>query len=85
MRSPKPKTATKYSKKGGYSLSTFKSFGLPTSIVSALVEASNHSLSRNTWKSYDTAERHIARCEKDTGIKLRMPFGVKEPWFTLAG
>ena len=76
--SPKAKTRTKYSGKGGYSCTAFKSYGLPTSIVLALVEASNHSLSKNTWKAYNTAERHISRCEKDTKVKLRMPFGVKE-------
>ena len=44
----------------------------------ALIGAANQSLAKNTWSSYKTAERHILRVEKDTGIKLRLPFGTTE-------
>ena len=44
----------------------------------AVVEAANHGLSKNTWKSYKTAKNHIARVEKECRVKLRMPFGIKE-------
>lgn len=46
--------------------------------MTALIGAANHSLAKNTWSSYKTAERHILRVEKDTGIKLRLPFGTTE-------
>ena len=73
--SPKRSKTTKYCAvvKGGYSASSFSSYKLPTSIVSALVRASNQSLSMNTWSSYKTAERHLVQCEHDTGVKIRFP------------
>ena len=42
------------------------------------MQAANHSLAKTTWKSYQTAENHIKKCEKYTGIKLRFPFGNRE-------
>ena len=78
LKSPKPNRHGKYSAKGGFSSKSFKNYKLPPSIVSTLIKAANHSLSKNTMKSYSTAERHILRMEKDTGISLRMPFGPKE-------
>ena len=66
---------TKYSANvlGGYTTSSFNKYKLPTSIVTAIVNAANHSLAKNTWSSYKTAEAHIKRCEADTGIKIRFP------------
>jgi hypothetical protein len=52
---------------------SFANHRLPTSIVTALVNASNMSLSLNTWSSYGTAERHLLRFEQDTGVKIRFP------------
>ena len=46
--------------------------------MSTLINAANHSLALGTWKSYKSAEKHILRLEKDTGIKLRLPFGTAE-------
>ena len=40
--------------------------------------AANFSLAEGTFKSYGTAERHIIRCENDTNVKLRFPFGERE-------
>ena len=51
--------------------------GLPTSVVTPLVEAANHSLAATTWASYGTAERHIQRVEKFAGIRMTFPFTVK--------
>ena len=76
--SPKAAKAHKYSKKGGYSKKTFENYRLPPSIVQTLVKAANHSLAKSTWKSYQTAENHIKKCEQYTGIKLRFPFGNRE-------
>ena len=75
MFSPQKSQRTKYSSnvKGGFTASTFSNYRLPTSIVSALVSASNHSLALNTWATYKTAENHLRRCENDTGIAIRFP------------
>ena len=76
MISPKAHTRVMYSKFGGYSTRSFP--GVPTSIVTALTMAANHSLAKNTWGSYQTAARHISRCEQFTGVRLRVPFGTVE-------
>ena len=39
--------------------------------------AANHSVAANTWPSYATAERHIARAEKVTGVNITFPFSLK--------
>ena len=65
----------KYSKvvRGGYSARSFANHRLPSSVVCGLVEAANASLSKNTWTSYKTAENHLLRAEKATGVRIRMP------------
>ena len=70
---------TKYSNNvhAGYTVNGFKDHKLPTPIVLAIVSAANHSLSKNTWSSYKTAENHLQRCEADTGIKIRLPMDHK--------
>ena len=55
-----PLVVTKYSVYGRYTKASL-SADIPTSLVRCLVEAANFSLSRNTWKSYNTAKGHIAR------------------------
>ena len=69
---PVAQRRTKYSRFGEYSAKSFP--GVPTSVVRALISAANHSLSKQTWKGYKTAERHIRRCEVTLGIRLRIPF-----------
>ena len=59
--------------RGGFTSASFKNYRLPTSIVSALVSAGIHSLAKSTWETYKTAERHLQRCEGDTGVKIRFP------------
>ena len=59
--------------RGGFTTSTFSKYRLPTSIVTALVSASNNSLALNTWATYKTAENHLKRCEADTGVQMRFP------------
>ena len=73
--SPKKSSNIKYGAnvKGGFTPSSFAPYKLPTSIVGALVTASNHSLALNTWATYKTAENHLSKCEKDTGVKFRFP------------
>ena len=73
--SPKKSSKTKYSQKvrGGFSAASFRDYRLPTSIVTALVNASNQSLSLNSWSSYKTAESHLKKCESETGVRMRFP------------
>ena len=37
------------------------------------MNSSNHSLAHSTWGSYNTAENHIKRCERETGVKMTLP------------
>ena len=71
---------TKYSSnvKGGYTSSSFRDYRLPTSIVTALVNASNQSLALSTWSSYKTVENHIRRCERDTKVQIRFPMSDRD-------
>ena len=74
---PEPNARAKYSEEGGFSRDSFASFGFTESIVRALGEAANHSVAGQTWASYATAERHIARAEKHTGVRITFPFSLK--------
>ena len=74
---PEPTARAKYSAQGGFTQGSFESFGFTPAIVRALGEAANHSVASSTWSSYATAERHIARAEKFTGIKITFPFTLK--------
>ena len=78
--SPKPSANTKYCSqvKGGFSPTTFKDYRLPTSMVNALVAASNKSLAMNTWANYRTAENQLKRCESETGIRMRFPMDNRQ-------
>ena len=35
-----------------------------------LVEAANHSLSKNTWSSYSTVRKHLKSCQNDLDIRF---------------
>ena len=59
-------------------MATFQNYKLPTSIVTAVVGASNKSLALNTWANYKTAENQLLRCEHDTGVKMRFPMTERE-------
>ena len=85
--SPKMSTKTKYSAnvQGGFTAGSFKDYRLPTTIVTALVGASNQSLALNTWSNYRTAENHLKRCEIDTGIKMRFPLTDRDGMYTFTG
>ena len=60
MIDPTPVLVTKYSVYGGYTKASLPA-DIPTSLVRCLVEAAKMSLSKNTWRSYNTAKRHKAR------------------------
>ena len=78
--SPKKSTKVKYCSnvKGGFTASTFKDYRLPTSIVNALVGASNKSLALSTWTNYKTAANQLMKCESDTRVKMRFPMTNRE-------
>ena len=78
--SPKRSIKVKYSQKvkGGFTPSAFKDYKLPTSIVNALVAASNQSLALNTWSNYRVVESHLQKCERDTGVRIRFPMDNRE-------
>ena len=74
---PEPTARAKYSSSGGFSHESFAGFGFTPAIVKALSDAANHSVAGPTWASYATAERHIARAEKHTGVRITFPFSLK--------
>jgi hypothetical protein len=67
----------KYSTKGGFTSSSFARLGLAPSLVIPLVQCANFSLAANTWKAYQTAERHIKRAETYAGHRMSFPFDLK--------
>ena len=74
---PEPTARAKYSGEGGFTQDSFASFGFTPAIVKALGEAANHSVAGQTWASYATAERHIARAERHSGVRITFPFSLK--------
>ena len=74
---PEATAREKYSAAGGFDMGSFEAFGFSPVIVETLRVAANHSVAANTWPSYATAERHIARAEKVTGVNITFPFSLK--------
>ena len=62
-----------------FSWNSFDSFpNLSREFRMELVRASNNSLTKATWASYRTAERHIARCRRQTGWSLTLPLDKED-------
>ena len=74
---PSADAVEKYSSNGGFSLETFGDLELPQMVVGPLVEAGSFSVAATTWASYATAERHISRVAKATGVELKFPFDLR--------
>ena len=74
---PEATAREKYSAAGGFDMDSFEAFGFFPVIVKTLRVPANHSVAANTWASYATAERHIARAEKVTGLNIAFPFSLK--------
>ena len=70
---PEATAREKYSAAGGFDMGSFEAFGFFPVIVETLRVAANHSVAANTWASYATAERHIARAEKGDGGEYYIP------------
>ena len=60
----------KYSSNGGFSPETFGDLELPQMVVGPLAEAGNFSVAAAMWASYATAEHHISRVDKATGVEF---------------
>ncbi len=68
-----------YNGTGLYTWESFSRFGrLGREARYELMKASNNSLSRATWSSYQTAWRHLDRCRKQTGWTLTLPLEEEE-------
>ena len=61
---------------GGFSRETFVALNLPDMVIAPLVEAGNNSLAATTWASYQTAQKHVDRASKATGVNLTFPFDL---------
>ena len=66
---PSADAVEKYSSNGGFSLETFGDLELPQMVVGPLAEAGNFSVA-TMWASYATAEHHISRVDKATGVEF---------------
>ena len=77
QKDPSPTARPKYSTKGGFSAKSFSKFGLSPTLILPLVAAANHSLAATSWGTYATAEAHIRRVEKSTGVTMTFPFTLK--------
>ena len=74
---PEATARGKFSAAGGFDMGSFEAFGISPVIVETFAVAANTSVAANTWASYATAERHIARAEKVTGVNIAFPFSLK--------
>ena len=74
---PTPTAVSKYSGQGAFSRGSFNDFGLPQALVRTLTTNANHSLAANTWASYATAERHLNRAERVTGVTMQVPLSLR--------
>ena len=74
---PTPTATSKYSGLGAFSRGTFHDFGLSPTLVRTLQTNANHSLAANTWASYATAERHLNRAAKATGVPMECPLSLR--------
>ena len=79
MFSPKAKVgSTKYGSKGLYTTDSFANTGLSLIWCQYLVEAANHSLSKETWSSYSTVRRHLEKCQNDLQIRFSFPMSADQ-------
>ena len=67
---PSADAVEKYSSNRGFSLETFGDLELPQMVVGPLAEAWNFSVAATMWASYATAEHHISRVDKATGVEF---------------
>jgi len=60
--------------KGMYTARSFPGTeSLNPKLRQALIQAANNSLAETTWRQYKTAERHLERCQRNTGVRMSFP------------
>ena len=69
---------TSFGHMGGFQVETFNEVKGPLEVVSVLVEALNHRLAMNTWKTYKNAENHVGKIQHKLGISLMFLFSLAE-------
>ena len=82
MRPEATRGAKKYAGYDGAGMYNWESFarfpGLSRESRYELIRASNNSLTRATWSSYQTAARHLTRCRQRTGQRMTMPLSEED-------
>ncbi len=63
----------KYNGKGLYTKESFSTLGLKPGIADMLSNAANHSITTNTWKTYNTVKKHINSCSKYYNTNFKFP------------
>ena len=51
---------------------------LSPKLLQALINAANNSLANSTWKQYKTAQKHLERCQRETGVRMSFPMSTKQ-------
>ena len=64
----------KYGEVGNYRGEMVRRLSLPARLEVITVELCNASLSRGTWRCYESGERAAMRCERETGMSMAMPW-----------
>jgi len=70
--------SSKYSQKGGCTSELLKDLELPAETAKSIASLGNLGISKNTWSTYNTAKTMIAKCQKETGTDLSLPFNQKK-------
>jgi hypothetical protein len=47
-------------------------------VAKSLAELGNMGVAKSTWNSYKSAKQLVLKCQKETGIKMELPFGERE-------
>ena len=68
-----PVQMEKYSGYGGFSAEVFVRMGVPEYLAQGLAQTGNFGLSKGSWKTYGTVDKHLVTCSQETGRCLEFP------------
>ena len=68
----------KYSKHGLFTKEIFINPNIPTNEAQFLAEMANMGLSESSHKVYQTAIKHLKRCEDEKGVNLALHFDISK-------
>ena len=68
----------KYGEKGNVRRHMIRRLSLPAELEAVTVDLVNASLASSTWRCYDVGERAAARCERETGVDMSIPWDEKK-------